>query len=137
MGAGSASAGGPDGGPNEMMLGQWHDGFPWVMLTLPGLNGPLSVEFIVDTGFNGDLALPEIVIRQLDTAILESRLIQLAGAFQQRSCYYELVLDWEGELRSIEVLALNGNPLIGNDLWKDQALQAENTDGGEVLFEPL
>lgn len=75
MGAGSASAGGPDGGPNEMMLGQWHDGFPWVMLTLPGLNGPLSVEFIVDTGFNGDLALPEIVIRQLDTAILESRLI--------------------------------------------------------------
>ena len=119
------------------MLGQWRAGFPWVTLTLPGVNGPLDVAFIVDTGFEGDLALPEILISQLDASILESRLIRLAGAVRQRSYYYEMVLDWDGEPRPIEVLALDGNPLIGNDLWKDYSLQAENTDGGDVCFEPL
>jgi predicted aspartyl protease len=120
-----------------MMVGQWRDGFPWVTLTLPGLSGPLNVEFIVDTGFDGDLALPEAMIRQLDAAILESRLISLAGAFRQRSYYYEMAIDWDGEPRPVEVLALEGNPLLGNDLWKDQALRAENAEGGEVIFEPF
>ncbi len=120
-----------------MMVGQWRDGFPRVMLTLPGVGGPLNVEFIVDTGFDGDLALPESMIRQLDAAILESRLIRLAEGFQQRSYYYEMVLDWDGEPRPIEVLALDGNPLIGNDLWKYYSLQAENIKGGDVSFEPF
>lgn len=119
------------------MSGRWHTGFPWVMLTLPGVGGPLNVEFIVDTGFEGDLALPETLIRQLDATILESRLIRLAGAVRQRSYYYEMVLDWDGEPRPIEVLALDGNPLIGNDLWKDYSLYSENMGGGDVLFEPL
>ena len=120
-----------------MMVGQWRDGFPWITLTRPGLNGPFNVDFIVDTGFDGDLALPEAMIRQLDAAILESRLIRLAGAIRQRSYYYEMVLDWSGEPHSIEVLALEGNPLIGNDLWKDHSLHAENMDGGEIFFEPF
>lgn len=107
------------------MVGQWRDGFPRVTLTLPGVRGPLEVEFIVDTGFDGDLALPEAMIRQLDASILESRLISLAGVCRQRSYYYEMVL------------ALGGNPLIDNDLWKDHSLQAENSDGGEVFFEPF
>jgi len=137
MGLGGASAGGANGGTDKVMVGQWRDGFPRVTLTLPGARGPLDVEFIVDTGFDGDLALPEAMIRQLDASILESRLISLAGAFRQRSYYYEMVIDWDGEPRPIEVLALDGNPLIGNDLWKDQTLQADNMDGGQVLFEPL
>ena len=45
-----------------MMIGQWRNGFPRVMLTLPGLQGPLEVEFIVDTGFEGGLTLPEALI---------------------------------------------------------------------------
>ncbi len=95
------------------------------------------MEFIIDTGFEGDLALPEAMIHQLDASILDSRLIRLAGAVRQRSYYYEMVINWDGKLRSIEVLALDGNPLIGNDLWKDYFLQAENTNSGEVVFEPF
>ncbi len=97
----------------------------------------MAVEFVVDTGFDGELAMPAALVHRLDARILESRSVELAGGFMERCFAYELVLDWDGETRFVELLTLNGNPLIGNDLWKEQALQAENTDGGEVVFEPL
>lgn len=65
-----------------MMIGRWRDSFPRVTLTLPGVGGPVAVEFIVDTGFDGELALPEALIWQLDVAVLELRFIKFAGAFQ-------------------------------------------------------
>jgi len=46
-------------------------------------------------------------------------------------------LEWENEAQAVEVLTLEGDPLLGNDLWKNYSLQAENTDGGDVGFEPL
>jgi len=55
--------------------------------------------------------------------------LELAGGFRQFSYSYERLLE--------KVLALDGNPLIGNELWKDQSLQAENMEGGDVFFEPL
>lgn len=120
-----------------MMTGQWRDGFPRVTLTLPGLRGPLEVEFIVDTGFEGAITLPEFLIGQLKVSVQERRSIKLAGGVRQRCYSYETIVEWEDEERRVEVLTLEGNPLLGNDLWKEQALQAENTDGGDVLFEPL
>ncbi len=45
-----------------MILGHVRDRFPRVSLSMPGRNGPLLVEFIVDTGFDGDLALPQSII---------------------------------------------------------------------------
>lgn len=120
-----------------MTPGQWRNRFPRVTLALPGANGPMTVEFVVDTGFDGELALPQALIPRLDARILQSRSVELAGGFLQRCYSYELILEWDGEERLVELLALDGRPLIGNDLWKDYSLQAENTSGGEVFFEPL
>lgn len=41
-----------------MILGQVRRRFPRVVLALPGREGPFEVELIVDTAFDGDLALP-------------------------------------------------------------------------------
>ena len=125
------------GGADEVILGQWRDRFPRVTLTLAGAEGPLDVEFVVDTGFDGELALPASLVRRLDARILETRTVELAGGFQERCYSYELALEWDGEARYVELLALNGRPLIGNDLWRDHSLQAENLVGGEVVIEPL
>ena len=58
MGLGGTVAGGSDGhGTTEMIYGQFRSRFPRLTLTLPGLKGPLDVEFILDTGFDGELAL--------------------------------------------------------------------------------
>lgn len=138
MGPRGPYPGGPAGfRQGKVILGQWRDRFPRVTLTLPGAEGPLEIEFVVDTGFDGELAMPESLVRRFDARILEGRSVELAGGFMERCFAYEVVLDWDGDTRFVELLALDGRPLIGNDLWKDQSLQAENTDGGDVLFEPL
>ena len=48
-----------------MTSGEFRDGHPRATLTLLGDNGPLLVEFVADTGFEGDLALPGHIARQL------------------------------------------------------------------------
>lgn len=120
-----------------MTTGQWRDGFPRVTLTLPGLREPLEVEFIVDTGFEGGITLPEALVSQLEVSVQERRAIKLAGGLRQRCYSYEMIVQWEDEARLVEVLTLEGAPLLGNDLWKGQSLYAENTDGGDVLIEPF
>ena len=70
-------------------------------------------------------------------ARFHAQFVQLAGGFRQRCYSYEIVLDWDGETRRVEVLTLDGNPLLGNGFWQGSLLQAENQDGGEVLFESL
>jgi predicted aspartyl protease len=50
-----------------MIYGTFRDGHPRLSLELPGRTGPIKVEFIVDTGFEGDLILPREVLRQLLT----------------------------------------------------------------------
>ena len=118
-----------------MIFGVWRDRFPRLVLTLPGLDGPQEIEFVIDTGFDGEISLPEALVRRLNTTILETRFVQLAGGFHQRYYSYEMALDWNGEQQLVEVLTLDGNPLLGNGLWQSMLLQAENSEGGEVSLE--
>ncbi len=41
-----------------MMLGTFREEHPRITLPLPQIGGEIAVEFIVDTGFAGDLTLP-------------------------------------------------------------------------------
>ena len=52
-----------------MMVGQVLKGFPRLAVELGGKQGTLEAEFIVDTGFDGDLALPEQAVRALVTTL--------------------------------------------------------------------
>jgi len=112
-----------------MTIGYWCAGFPCLTLTLLGGREPISLEFVVETGFNGEVALRDSLIGRLGASPKRAHYLELAGGFRQLSYSYELLLE--------KVLALDGNPLIGNELWKDQSLQAENMEGGDVFFEPL
>ena len=121
-----------------MILGHVRDNLPRVNLTLPGLSGPLTIEFIVDTGLDGELALPaSLVHRQLEVVYLGDKPIMLADSFQRTQPSFEVVLEWEDDLRPTEILVLEGVPLLDNVLLAGSLLQAEMTDGGEVSIEPL
>ena len=89
-----------------MRLGHVRDNFPRIILSLPGRNGMVAVEFIVDTGL-------------------------------RESPYCKLMIDWNDEERLTEILAMEGNPLLGSELMYGSLLQIEMTDGGEVSIEPL
>ena len=58
-----------------MTLGAWRDGFPRLRLTLMGERGPLDLEFIIDTGFNGDLALPEVFVARTGESRRQERIM--------------------------------------------------------------
>ena len=61
-----------------MILGHVRDGFPRVTLTLPGNQGPLNVEFIIDTAFDGELSLPNPVLAQVQAALQMDKAVRLA-----------------------------------------------------------
>lgn len=120
-----------------MTVGHVRDVLPRVTLGLPGQSDLLNIEFIVDTGFDGELALPAAVIGQLDTLYSDTRRVRLADGSESERSYYEIMLDWDGEPRRTEVLMIGGNPLLGGALLLDYLLQIEMIDGGEVLIERL
>ena len=125
-----------------MTVGTFRNGHPRVVLTLPGREGPFDVEFIVDTGFEGDLALPAELARRLDAPPGGPRIRALADGSRVRCTVYEvwsdeIAMEWEPDARLIEILVLEGNPLVGMQLLNDRHLHVEVTEGGEVLIEPI
>ena len=72
------------------------------------------MEVWVDTGFTGDLVLPESLVNQLGLA--QSAIIEtvLADGSQSELVTYSCAVDWFGETYVIEVIANQGHvPLLG------------------------
>lgn len=97
----------------------------------------MAIEFLVDTGFDGDLALPMPVITRLEVSASDAHDVRLADGSRQLRAYYETVLDWQGESRLTEILVLDFQPLLGVGLLEGNLLQAEMETGGEVSVEML
>jgi clan AA aspartic protease len=106
-----------------------------VTLDLPGNELPLTVEFILDTGFDGDLALPSRILGQLNTRPLFRTLRRLGDGSLLECPVYELELEWHDESRTVEVLVLENNPLIGTLLLEGCHIDIDMTEGGEVVIE--
>lgn len=120
-----------------ILSGFFRDDHPRLTLSLPGHEGRLWVEFIVDTGFAGDLALPQSLIHRLEAELSGSESFALADGSRLECVVYEMPLDWDDELRSTEILVLEGEPLLGTRLLREMLVQAEISDGGTVQIEPL
>ena len=95
------------------------------------------VEAVVDTGFNGYLALPSGLIEQLGVTATELVDMGLATDLVVTVESFEGIVLWRGERRSVEILEAGGAPLIGTALLWGSLLTAEMTDHGAVSIGPL
>ena len=120
-----------------MMLGTFRDEHPRIILPLPQVGAETDVEFIVDTGFAGDLALPAHLAGLLEGTFSGFGERRLANGQYLKCRTYEIMLDWNDEPRPTEVLVLEGDPLAGTTLFREYLIQMEMTDGGEVVIEAL
>lgn len=120
-----------------MIAGFFREGHPRAVLDLPSAAGPLEVEFIVDTGFEGDLALPHALAGRLGVERFGFRRRIIAGGAVVNCPFYEILLEDDESARRVEVLVLEGRPLLGTTFLQDCLLQVEIVEGGEVLVEPL
>jgi clan AA aspartic protease len=118
-----------------MLLGVVRDHLARVTLTLPGLMGAISVEFILDTGFDGDLTLPSSVLRQLDARPLFTSLRALGDGTLVECPVYQIEMEWNDVPRTVDILALEHNPLLGTMLLEGCRLDIDLTENGEVIIE--
>lgn len=118
-----------------MIVGHVRAKFPRVLLTLAGVDGPITIEFLVDTVFDGALKLPPSVIQRLDAVYVGTRRAQVADGALGKCMCFEVEVMWDGDRRIAEVLVFDGEPLLDVDLLEGCLLQVEVTDGGEVTIE--
>jgi predicted aspartyl protease len=95
------------------MLGHVRDHLPRVSLRMLGRDAPIVVEFVLDTGFDGELVLPERVLRDLQVRADGGQTTFLPGVGRERVSRYWAHVEWQGGWLEVEVLHIEGRPLLG------------------------
>lgn len=96
-----------------------------------------EADFFLDTGFTGFLTLPSDAIAMLDLAYVGVQPSSLADNSRTFLSIYRLTVLWDGEDREIDVLELDGAPLLGMSLLEGYDVRIQAVDGGLITIERL
>lgn len=108
---------------------------PVVVQGTPG--DGLTVQAVVDTGFDGDLVLPGSVVQSL---ALEYRHEVTAAVGDNRRvtfATFRATVRWLGMERGVLVLQSEGGPLLGMSLLNGCRLTIDALEGGDVRIDRL
>lgn len=120
-----------------MIAGEFRDGHPRATLQIHTSEGPLEIEFIIDTGFEGDLVIPDDIARRLGgppNGFIER---MLADGSVFRCPTYLVEVDTGESRRTVEAIVMGRNSLLGTVFLLDHLLQVEVSEGGAVSAELL
>jgi clan AA aspartic protease len=96
-----------------------------------------EVEAILDTGFNGALSLPPVLIVSLGlTWIMRGKAIVANGKQEEFDIYAATVI-WDGVARFVLVLEIDSAPLLGMDLLIGYDLRVRVSVGGLAQIEAI
>ena len=121
-----------------MIFGRVRDEIELIVpLELFAANGQLQqIEFVVDSGFTGFLALSPALVRQLGLASRGSQKGLLADGTAASFRLVIVSVIWDGTPRQIEAQIL-GEPLMGTRMLKGCELRAVFESAGQVTIEQL
>jgi clan AA aspartic protease len=97
--------------------------------------GPV-ISAIIDTGFTGFLALPLTVLSSIDAPWLYYQEGILADGSTQVFDVYAVTILWDGQARTIEVEAIDADPLAGMALLERHEMHIVVVPGGDVRIQP-
>ena len=97
----------------------------------------LTIEFIVDTGFEGALTLPPDTVEALGLPFFEPMDANLANDSTVIIDAHVGIIDWDGSELDVLVLATGSRPLLGTSLLSGMRMCADFNDGGLVRIESL
>lgn len=106
-------------------------------LTVNGNDRTVERDVIVDTGFNGHLTLHRAVIEDLNLSFINIREVTLADGSAVEMAAFRGVVGWNGEEKTVEILATEGDDLLGMALLQNYEVHIEVRDGGAVTILPL
>ncbi|MBI4850810.1 MAG: clan AA aspartic protease [Acidobacteria bacterium] len=90
------------------------------------------IEATIDTGFNGYLTLPSNIIENLASVGLGRNRARLADGTEAVFDIYEVTLQWDNQLKQVEVNVVDCTPLVGMALLENYQLQISVISGGAV-----
>jgi clan AA aspartic protease len=94
-----------------------------------------ELDATIDTGFNGFLTLPPLLVAALGLARLSRGRALLANGSEELFDIYGVTVLWDGQERRIEVDAVNATPLVGMSLLAGHDLHIRVADGGHVVIQ--
>jgi clan AA aspartic protease len=109
-----------------------------VILTFLLPNGlRVPIEFVIDTGFTGELCLPSEAVSLMGLTFRHDTQANLADNSEVLLALHEATVVWDGMEREVLVLATGRRPLLGTALLDAQELVIQFTDGGLVMIDEL
>ena len=107
-----------------------------VTLSLQGPSGQaLEVNAIVDTGFNGYMILPPMLVADLALPVVGDGEAVLADGSEAAFDVHGVTMLWDGQPRYVETGAVGVDPLVGMAMLETHVLSIEVRDGGRVVIQ--
>ncbi len=94
-----------------------------------------TVEAAIDTGFNGFLTLPPMLIQQLGLVRIGRGRALMASGGRELFNIYEVAVFGDNQGRTVEAIAADSNPLVGMDLLYGYELSVEVVVGARVIIQ--
>ena len=91
---------------------------------------------VLDTGFDGYIALPAASIRRLGLTLVGPRDTTFLDGFSTLVPVFDGIVSWHGQLVQVTVLQTVRESLIGMGLLENSTLMVQVWNGGNVLIEP-
>jgi len=97
----------------------------------------ITIEFVVDTGFEGALTLPSAAVQALGLPFYQDITSNLADDSSVKTEVYIATILWDGSEVDVPVLAMGRRPLLGTLLLRQRNLNIDFIDGGLVRIESI
>ena len=110
----------------------------WVSVEILARDGQgHPVEFVLDTGFEGDLTLPPSIIRQLELSPAGHQNVLLANGSVDTLQLFAGVALWHGRRRGVEIIESGSEPLLGMGLLLGSRVTLDVRYDGAVVVDAL
>jgi clan AA aspartic protease len=94
----------------------------------------LRIQAVIDTGFAGCLFVPREVVDRLGLPSIGTVIGILADESEAQLDRHLGVIEWNGRQREIDVLAGDGEPLVGTEMLRNHSVNIVMAPGGEVII---
>ena len=109
-----------------------------VTLLLRGPDGQArEVDAVIDTGFNGYITLPPMLVADLNLPVVGDGEAVLADGREVSFNVYGVTSLWNGLSRYVETGAVGDEPLVGMSMLAGHDLHVRVADGGRVVIDAV
>ena len=111
---------------------------PVINVMVHGVSGRrINVSFVLDTGFTGFLILPPDIVESLGVDVISPVSLHTPGRRRTHGTLHRVKVDWDGELRDMEVICMESDALLGMSALEDYEVVLEVAEGGLVSISPI